>query len=85
MRITVQCDEDSDLDYNSVVGYSLVTVVKTQDGGLDVNRDFRVQDSWNEEDKQVATDFLKQAGAKLSELFPGEQTPEPKLWVPDGY
>jgi hypothetical protein len=85
MRITVQCDEDSDLDYNSVVGYSLVTVVKTQDGGLDVNRDFRVQDSWNEEDKQVATDFLKKAEDKISELFPEESVPESKLWVPDGY
>lgn len=85
MRITVQCDEDSDLDYNGVVGYSLITVVKTQDGGLDVNRDFRVQDSWNEEDKQVATDFLKKAESKLSELFPSESAPEPKLWVPDGY
>ena len=85
MRITVQCDEDSDLDYNSVVGYSLVTVVKTQDGGLDVNRDFRVQDSWNEEDKQVATDFLKKAEDKISELFPEEPAPESKLWVPNGY
>lgn len=85
MRITIQCDEDSALDYNSVVGYSLVTVVKTQDGGLDVNRDFLVQDSWDDEDKQIAADFLKKAEVKLSELFPEEQIQEPKLWVPDGY
>ncbi len=85
MRITVQSDQDSDLDYNSVVGYALISVVKTQDGGLDVRRDFCVEDSWSNEDKIVAADFLKTAEEKLNELFHTEPFPESKLWVPDGY
>lgn len=85
MRLTVQSDQGNIVDDHSVVGYSIVVVVKTQDGGLDVNRYFHVQDNWNEEDKQVATDFLKKAEDKLSELFPEEAAPESKLWVPDGY
>jgi len=85
MRITVQSEQKNLVYDTSVVGYSIVSVVKTEDGGLDVNRYFHVEGDWGDEDKQVATDFLKKAEDKLSELFPSEPVPESKLWVPDGY
>ena len=84
MRIQVHADSGDIVDSNSVVGFALISVVKTEEGGLDVNRDFHVQSSWSEEDKQVATDFLKRAEEKLSELFPEEKISEPTLWVPNG-
>lgn len=82
MRITAEGDEGKFLDYNSVIGYALISVAKTEDGGLDVHRDFCVQPSWPEEDKEITTDFLKKAESKLSELFPDEPAPESKIWVP---
>ena len=84
MRIQVDADEGHLVDDNNVIGYSIVSVVKTQDGGIDVNRYFTVEPSWSEEDKQVATDFLKTAEDKLNELFQTETVPESKLWVPNG-
>ena len=84
MRIQVDADEGHLVDDNNVIGYSIVSVIKTQDGGIDVNRYFTVGPSWSEEDKQVATDFLKQAESKLSELFPKDFAPGPNLWVPNG-
>ena len=84
MRIQVDADEGHLVDDNNVIGYSIVSVVKTQDGGIDVNRYFDVEPSWSEEDKQVATDFLKKAESKLSELFPKDFAPGPNLWVPNG-
>ena len=85
MRIQVDADNGHLIDDNSVVGYCVVSVVKSDNGGLDVNRYFCVEPSWSEEDKEIATDFLKKAEDKLSELFPSEPTNEPKLWVPNGY
>lgn len=84
MRIQVDADAGHLVDDNSVIGYSIVSVVKTQDGGIDVNRYFTVEPSWSEEDKQVTTDFLKTAEEKLNELFQTETVPESRLWVPNG-
>lgn len=84
MRIQISSDNEHVVDTNSVVGYALIAVSKTEDGGLDVNRYFCVEPSWSEEDKEIATDFLKRAEDKLSELFPEEKAPEPKIWVPNG-
>lgn len=86
MNITVQEDQQQGRIYETdVVGYSIVSVVKTADGGLDVNRYFHVEDSWDDEDKQVAKDFLQKVEGKITELFPKDMAFESTLWVPDGY
>lgn len=87
MNITVQDDQQQGRLYEtSVVGYSIVLVVKTADGGLDVNRYFHVEDdSWDEEDKQIAKDFLQKVEGKITELFPKDMASESTLWIPDGY
>jgi hypothetical protein len=81
MRIHVEADEGRLVDYSSVAGYALVSIVRTEDGGLDVNRDFHVQ-AIDEQESQVVSDFLKKADESLSVLFPQEKEPEPKIWVP---
>jgi hypothetical protein len=83
MRIVVDADTDEGrVDQNSVVGYVIISVALTEDDGLDVSRYFHVQNS-TPENNQIVTDFLKQADAKLSELFPAEEVPEAKLWIPE--
>jgi len=83
MRIIVSADEDSGkLDQNGVIGYVIVAVALTDDDGLDVNRYFHVQNT-TPENNQIVTDFLKQADAKLAELFPKDEVPETKIWVPE--
>ena len=82
MRITVDSDEGKLIDYNGVAGYVIVTVLLTEDGGLDVNRDFHVQPTDPENDL-VVSDFLKKADEKLAQLFPSEPVPEAKLWIPE--
>ena len=66
--------------FGSVVGHSLVLVVKKEDGSLDVERVFEVNAD-SAEDNQIVTDFVKSVESKLAELF--EPVPEPsKIWVP---
>lgn len=83
MRIVVHADTDEGrLDQHSIVGYVIVSVALTDDDGLDVNRYFHVQNS-TPENNQIVTNFLKQADAKLGELFPKDEAPKSKLWVPE--
>jgi hypothetical protein len=66
----------------NVVGHVLVTVVKKEDGGLDVERVAGVNAD-SAEDNQIVTDFIKQVEAKVAELFPEDEQPKPMIWVPE--
>lgn len=66
--------------FENVVGHVLVAVIKTSDGGLDVERIVGVNAD-SAEDSQIVGDFIKQANDKLSDLFP-EQKEQPKIWAP---
>ena len=81
MRIVVDSDTGRKVDYTGVRGYVIVSVVGTEDGSLNVNRDFDMQ-AGSAEESQIVSDFLKKADEKLKELFPEEKEPESKIWVP---
>lgn len=72
--------DDGNEDFSSVVGYALIVVTATEDGGLNIDRRLAVHAS-TKEDSQVVGDFIKTADAKLSELFPEEE--QSKIWVPE--
>jgi len=71
---------DGETIYRPVVGHALVLIVKTSDGGLDVDRVIGVNAD-SAEDNQVVGDFIKKVESKLAEIF--EPEPQPKIWTPE--
>lgn len=84
---------DSCLDHYEVVGYALVEVRRKDGGELAVEFDVKVDcgDSGYGEEGPVVLPFIKSIEEKIKELLPKPEfveypeTPESKLWVPDGY
>lgn len=68
--------------YVNVVGYALVAVIATEDGGLNIERDLGTLTD-NEQDARIVSDFLKEVDKSLAPLFPAPSYAEPKIWVPE--
>lgn len=68
--------------YPNVVGYALVAVIVTEDGGLNIERDLATL-TGNAQDGPIVSDFLKEVDKALAPLFPAPSDAEPKIWVPE--
>ena len=68
--------------YPNVVGYALVAVVLTEDGGLNIERDLATLTE-SPTDGPIVSDFLKEVDKAMSPLFPSPSDAEPKIWVPE--
>jgi hypothetical protein len=69
-------------DSRGVIGHVLALVVKSEDGGVTLERDICVSAD-NAEDNQLAESVVKDIEAKLNEAFPDpNKKPESSIWVP---
>ena len=70
-------------DLNEVIGYVIAALVKQPDGSITLERAIAVHAD-NAEDNDLAEHVVKDIQAKLEEIFPDPNKPQPsKLWVPE--
>ena len=70
-----------------VIGHVIAAVVRQKDGSITLERSIAVSAD-NIDDNDLAESVVRRIERKLNEEFPDptqQATPEPKLWVPDGY
>lgn len=69
--------------FENVIGYVIAAVVRHDDGGITLEREIAVHAD-NAGDNQLAEQVVRDIQAKLEEIFPDPNKPQPsKLWVPE--
>lgn len=85
VAVAVLRDQEDPIEsFENVIGYVIAVVVKQPDDAVTLERAIAVYAD-TPDDNALATSVVKTIEAKLSEAFPdpNQQTPEPKLWMPE--